>query len=89
MKTITYIIGAVGFILAFVPMCCDVTECPLLAIPIIFGFLLVVLSSKLEKGWAFGEKENFNSYYRSDDSDDGITWITDECSRAGRYVDFR
>ena len=89
MKTITYIIGAVGFILAFVPMCCDVTECPLLAIPIIFGFLLVVLSSKLEKGWVFGEKENFNSYYHSDDSYDGITWITDECSRAGRYVDFR
>lgn len=88
-RKISKIIGGIGVIIAFTPACFDVTEFPILAIPIICGMILILISAKIDGGWFDEEEFDFDYNIDSCSDDDGITYITYDSDGSVRYDDSR
>ena len=75
MKKLAAVIEAIGIIIAFLSMCCDTAEHPMVAIPMFCGFAILFAGMKMDNGW-FEIEEEFDFVSNDDDTDDGITYIT-------------
>lgn len=90
MKKFAIAIEAIGLLIAFTAMCFDVTEYAVLAIPILAGFGLLGTGVYIEERWIDEKNENLIKRDSvSDDTDDGITWITYDSGGNERYMDSR
>lgn len=87
MKKLATVIEAIGIIIAFLSMCCDTAEHPIVAIPMFVGFGILFAGMKMDGGWIEVEEE-FDFDSSSDDTDDGITYITYDSDGNEQYMDF-
>lgn len=88
-KRITYVIESVGMAILFTSMSCDITENPIVAIPFIFGLVVLALGAMLERSFKDAEKiiEKDSHTYRCS-SDDDIVWLNfEDRSGTGRHMD--
>lgn len=91
MKKIAIVIEIIGALLALISMCADVTEHPILSIPIIIGWCVFFIGTKIDGGWQDEEEIIESDSFHNNGSyiDDDITYITYDSSGAERYLDFR
>lgn len=91
MKKIAIVIEIIGALLALISMCADVTEHPILSIPIIIGWVVFFIGTKIDGGWQDEEEIVENDNFRNDGSyiDGDITYITYDSGRTERYLDFK
>lgn len=89
MKKLATAVEAIGMMLAFVSMCFEPTEEPILIIPILAGFALLCAGVHIEMRWEDEEeiKNLINHDCFCDGTDDGITYITYDSSGEERYMD--
>ena len=88
-KKISFFVEAVGMATLFISMSCDITENPIVAIPFIFGLLILALGAVLERSFKDAEKiiEKDSRTYRCS-SDNDIVWLDfEDRSRTGRHMD--
>lgn len=77
MKKLAKIIEMIGTVVFLFCICIDATECPVTAIPVLIGLLLIYIGTKIDGEWQEYTEEIVDYDYRSEsDDDDGITYIT-------------
>lgn len=88
MKKIAKVFEIIGFFIAIVSMCFDVSEKPILSIPILSGWIVFFIGTKVEGGWQDAEEivEEHTPYVEDDDTDDGITYITYDNHESENYM---
>lgn len=88
-KRITYVIESVGMAILFTSMSFDIAKNPIVAIPFIFGLLILALGAVLERSFKDAEKiieKNSRTYRCSNDND--IVWLDfEDRSGTGRHMD--
>ena len=91
MKKLARAIEIAGALLALISMCADVTEHPILSIPIIIGWCVFFVGTKIDRGWQDEEEIIESDSFHNNGSyiDDDITYITYDSSGAERYLDFK
>lgn len=91
MKKLARAIEIAGALLALISMCADVTEHPILSIPIIIGWCVFFVGTKIDGGWQDEEEIIESDSFHNNGSyiDDDITYITYDSSGAERYLDFK
>lgn len=91
MKKIAIVIEIIGALLALISMCADVTEHPILSIPIIIGWCVFFIGTKIDGGWQDEEEIIESDSFHNNGSyiDGDIEYISYESSRTERYMDFR
>ena len=91
MKKFAAVIEVFGMMLAFVSMCFDPIEEPLLVMPMLAGLALLSAGIHIEKRWL--DEEEIDSLIKhggiSDNTDDDIVWITYDSRGNERYMDSR
>lgn len=88
MKTLSYALMGIGFIIFGIAGSCDVLENPIMAVPVLAGLVLMVVGAFIRGRWSFEDEADYwCDDYHNDDSDDGIVYISCECDRDKRYVD--
>lgn len=68
MKKLENILEATGALMALTFLCFDVSEYPIFAIPILVGFGMVYIGTKIGKEWYY-EKEDFSDVNSGNYSD--------------------
>lgn len=91
MKKIAIVIEIIGALLALISMCVDVTEHPILSIPIIIGWCVFFIGTKIDGGWQDEEEIiESDSFHNNGTYIDGdIEYISCDSSRIERHMDFR
>lgn len=91
MKKLARAIEIAVALLALISMCADVTEHPILSIPIIIGWCVFFVGTKIDGGWQDEEEIIESDSFHNNGSyiDDDITYITYDSSGAERYLDFK
>ena len=91
MKKLARAIEIAGALLALISMCADVTEHPILSIPIIIGWCVFFVGTKIDGGWQDEEEIIENDSFHNNGSyiDGDITYITYDSGRTERYLDFK
>lgn len=91
MKKIAIVIEIIGALLALISMCADVTEHPILSIPIVIGWCVFFIGTKIDRGWQDEEEIIESDFFHNNGSyiDGDITYITYDSSRTERYLDFK
>ncbi len=89
MKKLAKVIELAGALLFFLGISVDAAENPIIAIPVLSGLLLIYFGTKIEGGWTDAEEIVEDCNFSADESgtDDGITYITYDCSGTERYMD--
>ena len=91
MKKLARAIEIAGALLALISMCADVTKHPILSIPIIIGWCVFFVGTKIDGGWQDEEEIIENDSFHNNGSyiDGDITYITYDSGRTERYLDFK